>query len=272
MIGRIIIAFLFIPLLVLLVLLDNPMLYNILITLGLFIGLLEYSSMMKKGGVKIFTVINALFFAAVLVGLAKFRVSAVNVEFLYRTFTLIIVYAVAVTIFSLVNKDIKESVLRIVFSIFGVFYIVILGSSLFFVRSIGPYQTLFLFAVVWIYDSGAYFVGSKFGRNKITPIISPKKSLEGLIGGIIIALLVITLFKYFKYTEAFVPYNNLSHIYTIVIILCLAAQAGDLLESLLKRYCGVKDSSNLLLEHGGILDKLDSFLVATPVYLLLAVM
>jgi len=147
---------------------------------------------------------------------------------------------------------------------------VFLGSSLFFVRSIGPYNTLFLFAVVWFYDSGAYFIGSKFGKRKLSPYISPKKTIEGLVGGIIVTLLIITALKYIKITSVLVPYDNIGYVYVLVIVLCLAAQAGDLLESMLKRYCGVKDSSNLLMGHGGVLDKLDSFLIAAPVYLLLA--
>lgn len=272
MIMRFIIALLFIPLFVVLVLLDNTIFYNILIALSLFAALFEYSGMFKKAGIKVFTVINMLFLAAVLFGFGQFRVHELNVMMIYRGFTLAIVYAACITVFSLFAKDIKESVLRIVFSFFGVFYIVLLGSSLILVRNIGPYHTLFLFAVVWLYDSGAYFIGSKYGKTKMTPLISPNKSVEGLVGGVFFTLIAITLLKYIPFTSALVPYDKLGYIYFMVILLCLAAQSGDLLESLLKRYCGVKDSSNLVPAHGGVLDKMDSFLIATPVYLLMAVL
>ena len=96
--------------------------------------------------------------------------------------------------------------------------------------------------------------------------------MEGLFGGIGIALLAVTLLKYIPFTSALVPYDNIGYVYFMVILLSLAAQSGDLLESLLKRYCGVKDSSNLVLAHGGVLDKMDSFLIAAPIYLLLAVL
>ncbi len=272
MILRILIAFIFIPLFVGLVLLERTIFYNVLITLALLTALLEYSGMFKKAGIKIFTFINILFLAAVLFGLARFRVYELNILVLYRGFTLIIVYAVFLTVFSLFSSDIKEGVLRLVFSFFGGFYVVLLGSSLILLRNLGPFHTLFLFAVVWLYDGGAYFIGSKYGKTKITPLISPNKSLEGLIGGVITALAAITALKYISFTSALVPYNDLGHIYIIVIFLCLAAQSGDLLESLLKRFCGVKDSSNLVLAHGGVLDKMDSFLLAVPIYLLLAVL
>ncbi|OGF45382.1 MAG: hypothetical protein A2452_04265 [Candidatus Firestonebacteria bacterium RIFOXYC2_FULL_39_67] len=272
MIGRLVVAVLFIPMFAWFITLDNSVYYNIVIAFGLFMGLLEYSLMMKKVNVKIYTLLNMLFLVAAMLGMAQFRVPVFSAEILYRAFTLIIVYAVLVTGYSLFAKDIKESVDRVVFSFFGVFYIVMLGSSLFLVRNIGAYHTLFLFAVVWFYDSGAYFIGSRFGKTKLSPLISPKKSLEGMAGGIVVSLLMITIFKSIKFTSVLVPYNNMGYAYLIVIILCFAAQAGDLLESMLKRYCGVKDSSNLLLGHGGVLDKLDSFLIATPIYLLLAVM
>ncbi|MFH1074584.1 MAG: phosphatidate cytidylyltransferase [Candidatus Firestonebacteria bacterium] len=272
MIGRLIVAVLFIPLFAWFITLDNPVYYNIVIAFGLFMGLFEYSGMFKKANIKIFTFLNMFFLIAAFFGMAQFRISAFNAEILYRALTLIIIYAVLITVCSIFTKDIRDSVHSVVFSFFGVFYIVMLGSSLFLLKNIGPYPTLFLFAVVWFYDSGAYFIGSRYGKNKLLPLLSPKKTLEGMIGGIIITLAMITILRYVPFTSALVPYNNLFYTYAVVVILCLAAQVGDFLESMLKRYCGVKDSSNLLLGHGGVLDKLDSFLIAAPIYLLLAVM
>jgi len=272
MLGRLLVALIFIPLFALSITWQNTLYYNFVISFGLVMGMVEYSGMLKKVNIKIFMALNMLFLGAILLGLAQFRVPVFNAEILYRAFTLIIVYAVLLTVGSLFAGDIKDSVQKIVFSFFGVFYIVILGSSLFFVRNLGSSHTLFLFAVVWLYDGGAYFIGSRYGKTKISPNISPKKSLEGMIGGIAVTLLLVTAFKYIKITSGLVPFGNVGYVYFIVIILCLAAQAGDLLESMFKRYCGVKDSSNLLLGHGGVLDKLDSFLIAAPVYLLLAVL
>ena len=267
MIARIVVAVIFVPLFILLIFNDNTIFYNAVVSVSLFMALLEYNGMIKKSGIRTFNWLNLLFLITLLYGLFKIRIFESNIIVLYRLFTVIIVYSILMTAFSLFTKDVKESLLRIVFTLFGAFYIVILGSSMFLIRSVGIYQTLFLFIVVWIYDSGAYFVGTALGRKKIMPLISPNKSLEGLIGGIVLSLVVVSVLRY---TTNIIPFNNIIYLYFVTVVLCISAQTGDLLESLLKRFCGVKDSSNIIPGHGGILDKIDSFLIATPIFLLLS--
>ena len=110
MIGRLLVAVLFIPMFAWFVTLDNTIYYNIVIAFGLFMGLLEYSNMFKKAKVKIFTVLNMLFLVAALLGMSQFRVPVFKAEILYRAFTLIILYAVSITVFSLFAKNIKENI------------------------------------------------------------------------------------------------------------------------------------------------------------------
>jgi phosphatidate cytidylyltransferase len=263
---RIIVAVVFIPLFTLVIFLENPIYYSGIVSVFLLLGLLEYHSILRRVNINTFIWLNILLFIAILYGMLKFRIFKLDNLILYRFFTILIGYSVLMGILSAFTKNIKDSVMSVVFTLFGAFYIVILGSTIILLKNLGTYQTFFLFLVVWIYDSGAYFIGRTFGKRRIMPLISPNKSLEGLIGGIIVSLIIVT---FLKYTTNIIPFDNLPYIFFMVITLCLSAQIGDLLESLLKRFCEVKDSSNIIPGHGGILDKLDSFLIATPVYYLL---
>jgi phosphatidate cytidylyltransferase len=120
---------------------------------------------------------------------------------------------------------------------------------------------LLLVLAVWSYDTGAYFIGKRFGRRKFLTHISPSKTYAGLIGGIVASTVVVGLMLAGLGEE---PIGAL----VLGPLVALAAQAGDLAESMLKRAAGAKDSSNLIPGHGGVLDRVDSFLFAAPVVLL----
>jgi phosphatidate cytidylyltransferase len=119
-------------------------------------------------------------------------------------------------------------------------------------------------AIVWAADTGAYFAGRKLGRRKLAPLISPNKTVEGLIGGVIAALVVgVAGALLAGATAAQLPLAAL-----VALAACLASVVGDLFESLLKRHAGVKDSGHLIPGHGGILDRIDGVLAALPVFAL----
>jgi phosphatidate cytidylyltransferase len=122
---------------------------------------------------------------------------------------------------------------------------------------------LLLVLGVWSYDTGAYLVGRRFGRRKFLSHISPSKTLEGLAGGLVATTVVVTLGLWALGQPAW-------HGLLLGPIVGLVAQAGDLAESMLKRAAGAKDSSGLIPGHGGILDRIDSFLFAAPVVTLYA--
>ncbi len=117
---------------------------------------------------------------------------------------------------------------------------------------------IFTLTATWATDTAAYFVGMAFGRRRIAPALSPKKTLEGAVGGFAGSIMVAGVFSYI-YT--FLP---MSKVLLLGLSLGAAAQVGDLLESAFKRQAGVKDSSALIPGHGGILDRIDSTLFTAP--------
>lgn len=124
--------------------------------------------------------------------------------------------------------------------------------------------------VVWATDIGAYLVGRQFGKNKLAPAISPNKTLEGSLGGIISAVVVALIYLLFFNVKAIFGYN-LFVMLLLTIILSMVGQLGDLVESAYKRHYGVKDSGKILPGHGGILDRFDSMLFVFPIMHLLGI-
>lgn len=120
------------------------------------------------------------------------------------------------------------------------------------------FYLLFIYISIWMNDSFAYLVGRKIGKTKLFERISPNKTWEGTLGGIFFSTLFLSIFAYFY--EA----NFSFWLILINILICILATLGDLIESNLKRFTQVKDSSQFLPGHGGFLDRLDSLLLVIP--------
>lgn len=127
-----------------------------------------------------------------------------------------------------------------------------------------PSIILFMFILTWTFDTFAYLVGVKFGKNKIMPSVSPKKSWEGFVGGFIFTLIASYLtYSYFGFSSIKTPLS-------ISIVLPFTATLGDFIESHYKRQAGVKDSGNFIPGHGGMLDRMDAFMITIPaIYILI---
>jgi phosphatidate cytidylyltransferase len=132
----------------------------------------------------------------------------------------------------------------------------------------GPAMLTWLLLVIAVSDSAQYYSGRAFGRRPLAPVISPAKTIEGAIGGLLAAALAGAAGAAYLLPGARIPTAA-----GVAVLLALAGMAGDLFESLLKRSAGVKDSAALIPGHGGVLDRIDSYLFAAPMfYLLLAAM
>jgi len=150
-------------------------------------------------------------------------------------------------------------------TLLGIFYVAWSLSHLLLIRDLRPGGreiTFLLFSLVWMEDTAAYFVGMRWGRHKIAPSISPKKSWEGTLAGLMAAAGVAVAFQ----MSVLRPYLRLGESVGLALIVGVLAFVSDLGESVLKRGAGIKDSSQLLPGHGGVLDRFDSFLLTAPFY------
>jgi phosphatidate cytidylyltransferase len=145
---------------------------------------------------------------------------------------------------------------------FGVLYFALTISSLHYLQQADPWLVFLLFAIVWLGDTAAYYVGSAIGRHKMAPVISPKKSWEGSAAGFVTSILAAAVWSWWRLGRVDVE------LLLAAALTAAAAQIGDLVESMIKRGSGVKDSGQILPGHGGLLDRIDALLFAAPVLLL----
>lgn len=139
-------------------------------------------------------------------------------------------------------------------------------TAMYYLWSLSPWWLLYVFALVWCADSGAYFVGRKFGKRKMSPLVSPNKSVEGLFGGLATGVLVVLAVSFGLLQDWSIGAIGLFLLLSLITI--IMSVFGDLFESMLKRHAGVKDAGSLLPGHGGILDRIDSQLSAMPIFAL----
>ena len=122
-----------------------------------------------------------------------------------------------------------------------------------------PWAVIVIFVLIWSNDTFAYLVGKTWGKHKLLERISPKKTQEGFLGGLVCTLLLAGILNYFFIKQNYVPALLLA------AIICIASTIGDLIESKFKRVAHVKDSGKLLPGHGGVLDRLDSIIFVAPI-------
>lgn len=162
-------------------------------------------------------------------------------------------------------SELKLNIMDIAVTFFGICYIVLFLMFAPIIRENLPNGKIliwFVFFGAWGTDIFAYLIGKRFGKHKFTEI-SPNKSLEGCVGGIAGALIMILIYT-FVCNQAFAMNMNYLYAGFIAMLLSIVSQIGDLAASSIKRYCGIKDYSNLIPGHGGMLDRIDSVIFILP--------
>ncbi len=159
------------------------------------------------------------------------------------------------------RTKVEEAALAIGLAAFAVPYFAVPLACLGALQWQDPWLVAALLAIVWLSDTMAFYVGSKIGRHKMSPRISPNKSWEGAAGGFLAAMGATAVWSMWRLDRLD------GGLLSVAAATAVVAQVGDLVESLFKRGAGVKDSSQLIPGHGGLYDRLDALLLATPVFL-----
>jgi phosphatidate cytidylyltransferase len=161
------------------------------------------------------------------------------------------------------ENNVKVAIDQVAFTLFGILYIAGLGGFYLLIRKLegGNVLILFLFFIVWMGDISAYYWGKNFGKKPFAPLVSSNKTWEGSIAGLLGSLLAGAMVGL-----GVLDYIMMGHCLLVALLCSMIGQFGDLAESLLKRHAGVKDSSNTIPGHGGVLDRIDSLLFAGPMF------
>lgn len=240
-------------------------LFVVLAGLALAAGLFEFYSLTKKLELKADAAIGYLASAALFIGFV-FDAPAKAPDLLVATLAAILI-AVLISQTFRFQKDFSKMLTGIGVTLLGIFYVFFLGGFLVATRvgfetSPGLSTKLlgFFFLIIFGSDAGAYFAGRALGKNKLAPAISPGKTVEGLIGGLIAAAGFAAIS-----TATFFPELNYQFSIPLAIVLATVGVLGDLCESAMKRGSGTKDAGSIIPGHGGFLDRLDSLLFGAPI-------
>jgi phosphatidate cytidylyltransferase len=270
MLFRILSSFVVIPLLLWLMF-YQPLAFRLFLVAGLLIGYEEYRRILaaKKLRFKPWLGLAALLVVLLPPALGPEYLGQIQ-PLLSRSGSLgVALFFMAAACWRVTHADMKQGLERFWAELAGLIYLGLLGLHMIKLHALplGPWWTLLMFWYAWIYDSGALFIGKPLGKTKFSPI-SPGKTWEGFWGGIAfnVALSGLLLPRFFP---AEFPLNAWQ-LALLSVPASLLAQAGDLFESMMKRFAGVKDSSHLISKHGGFLDKMDSSLFVAPLLYLAA--
>lgn len=204
-----------------------------------------------------------------IVGILVILVMILNSYFLSIGFEQLMLFGILALLISELFRNRSSAIQNLGSTLLGIFYVGAFSAAIVSIRefytdsshySNGGSIVITIFITLWMTDSAAYFLGSAFGKHKLFPRVSPNKSWEGAIAGFIFAIITTTVLKEFFFT--FLTWKD-----AIVLgfIIGIFGQIGDLIESLIKRDASVKDSSNIIPGHGGILDRFDSLIFSAPI-------
>jgi len=245
------------PILILLILFAGPALFSSLLGLVLFLALLEFNRMGLGTQRRTDQFLSALCGVGLLFALHQQRFDL----FLFLLTASLLLLSLKI-LFSPPQTDLKQTIPQLGWLGLGLLYLPLLLGHLILLRQLpdGKEWIFMCLLAVMTCDSFALFAGMKFGKRKLYPTVSPNKTVEGALGGLLGAVVAVLLVK-----VTFLSYLGYGEGVLLGLLLGCGGQVGDLFESLLKRACEVKDSGTLIPGHGGLLDRLDSLLFAFPV-------
>lgn len=233
--------------------------FSLLASAMIGVALFEFLNMAERRGVfvyKYFTIILGM-----LIPLIVYFQMGTEGYFTLEPF-FIVIACLFLFVLQFTRRDSSEALVSIAVTVFSLLYIAWFFSFLIKLKFLphGALLVAFLVIVTKMGDVGAYFVGGSLGKHNLIPRISPHKTIEGTIGGLIFS--VVTALASKAYLTGF----HYLHLFTLGLLLGILAQVGDLAESLLKRACEVKDSGKNLSGFGGMLDLIDSLIFTAPIF------
>jgi phosphatidate cytidylyltransferase len=234
---------------------SHPLVFDVTVAICAVLALYEFLILGRKKG---FHLPIALCILVAVFILAAFVLEPISVEMGVFVALLLIPASYVFT-----KGSLEEALPSSAIAVMATLYVGMLGGSLIRLRGdfpVGPKLIFFLLIVVWTGDAGAYYTGKAFGRHKLSPRISPKKTVEGLVGGIATSIIAAIVIHF-----TFFPEFPLVHAVIAGVILSACGVIGDLAESLWKRSADVKDSGTLIPGHGGFLDRFDSIYFTAPI-------
>jgi phosphatidate cytidylyltransferase len=249
------------------------LLFNLLVAVVALCALWEFYRMAEKSGHRVAKTLGlaaaglVLAAAALRWGPVRFETAGEMVEVVGRTsldwwYGAALAFVFAASIAPMLGRlDPSAALSCAAATVFGVGAIALPATAMCYLRAYSPRAVLLLLALVWVCDSCAYYFGRRFGKTPLAPVVSPKKTWEGTIAGLVGA----TVFGAAAGTWWFLPQLGPARGALAGALASSAGQVGDLVESLWKRGAGVKDSGQFLPGHGGFYDRIDSLLFAGPV-------
>jgi len=239
---------------VVVILLLGPAFLLLMVLLATFLGIREYYTLALPDakGIERWTGIGLALLVSVFTSLGDPRILSLS---------FVLLLLLLLVLFMGTSQSLQNAISNTGITLFGILYIAFLLAHVSLIRNAanGELWVLFLIVTVWAADVFAFLTGSLLGRHKLYPRISPKKTYEGLAGAIGGSILVALIFA-----MLFMPRLHTGHCILLAVIVSVLGQFGDFTESMLKRSARVKDSGVLIPGHGGMLDRLDSFLFAAP--------
>lgn len=255
---RTLISVLFIPIILLVCLWGKFYFLGFTLIIGA-LAYYEFITMVKKKEVS----------GSFIIGMPAVLLLILNAYFNFTDFASLVFLVVFLLLLHELFRNEKSAILNLGVTLIGIFYIGLFVSALIQLREYfidyqhGAMVIISMLATIWICDSAAYFFGLSFGKHRLFLRVSPKKSWEGAIAGFIFSNLTMLAAKLLV-----VDFLTWQNVIIIGFILGTVGQVGDLIESLIKRDAGVKDSSNIIPGHGGIFDRFDSLIFSAPIVFL----